>query len=177
MPSAFLARKPHTRILEVLAVELAQLSFRECPALDALTLMPYKPEIREGCRRIGERCADEYWREARVLVEAETAEEDPTVGAVETVQRVMEERGLRRCQRRLRRRLALYSAPGPAQVEQSHDQQQDRGADQGGQKGADYAAGSMMCSKRNYDSLFGDAVPARQLLCHLKCRLCRSRCP
>jgi dihydroneopterin aldolase len=51
--SAFLADKAHTRMLETLAVEVAELSFREWPALDALTLALYKPKIRAGTRRIG----------------------------------------------------------------------------------------------------------------------------
>ena len=51
--SEFLATKPHTRLLETLAVEIAQLSFDEWPALDALTLSLHKPKIREGTRRIG----------------------------------------------------------------------------------------------------------------------------
>lgn len=51
--SAFLEEKPHTRLLETLAVEIAALSFEEWPALDALTLMLHKPKIREGTRRLG----------------------------------------------------------------------------------------------------------------------------
>lgn len=51
--SAFLETKPHTRLLETLAVEIAALSFAEWPALDALTLMLHKPKIREGTRRLG----------------------------------------------------------------------------------------------------------------------------
>ncbi|MEP9326847.1 dihydroneopterin aldolase [Paraburkholderia phymatum] len=51
--SEFLSTKTHTRMLETLAVEIAQLSFDEWPALDALTLSLYKPKIREGTRRIG----------------------------------------------------------------------------------------------------------------------------
>ncbi|WP_109483454.1 dihydroneopterin aldolase [Paraburkholderia sp. C35] len=51
--SEFLSVKPHTRLLETLAVEIAQLSFEEWPALDAVTLALYKPKIREGTRRIG----------------------------------------------------------------------------------------------------------------------------
>lgn len=51
--SAFLADKPHTRMLETLAVEVAELSFREWPALEALTLALHKPKIRDGTRRIG----------------------------------------------------------------------------------------------------------------------------
>lgn len=51
--TAFLAGKPHTRMLETLVVEIAALSFREWPALDALTLALHKPKIREGTRRIG----------------------------------------------------------------------------------------------------------------------------
>ena len=49
----YLADKPHTRLLETLAVEVAALSFTEWPALDALTLLFYKPKIREGTRRVG----------------------------------------------------------------------------------------------------------------------------
>lgn len=51
--TAFLATKPHTRMLETLVVELAVLSFREWPALDALTLALHKPKIRERTRRLG----------------------------------------------------------------------------------------------------------------------------
>ncbi|SAL78719.1 dihydroneopterin aldolase [Caballeronia peredens] len=51
--SAFLEAKPHTRLLETLAVEIAALSFDEWLALDALTLMLHKPKIREGTRRLG----------------------------------------------------------------------------------------------------------------------------
>jgi dihydroneopterin aldolase len=51
--SAYLESKPHTRLLETLAVEIAALSFTEWPALDALTLLLYKPKIREGTRRVG----------------------------------------------------------------------------------------------------------------------------
>ena len=49
----YLESKPHTRLLETLAVEIAALSFTQWPALDALTLLLYKPKIREGTRRIG----------------------------------------------------------------------------------------------------------------------------
>jgi 7,8-dihydroneopterin aldolase/epimerase/oxygenase len=51
--TSFLSTKPHTRLLEMLAVELAALSFREWSALDALRLALHKPKIREGSRRIG----------------------------------------------------------------------------------------------------------------------------
>lgn len=51
--TSFLTEKPHTRLLEMLAVDLAVLSFREFGALDALTLSLYKPKIREDARRIG----------------------------------------------------------------------------------------------------------------------------
>jgi 7,8-dihydroneopterin aldolase/epimerase/oxygenase len=51
--TSFLETKPHTRLLEVLAVEIAALSFDEWPALDAVTLLLYKPKIREGTRRVG----------------------------------------------------------------------------------------------------------------------------
>jgi dihydroneopterin aldolase len=49
----FLETKPHTRLLETLAVELAVLSFEEWGALDMLTLVLYKPKIRPGTQRIG----------------------------------------------------------------------------------------------------------------------------
>jgi 7,8-dihydroneopterin aldolase/epimerase/oxygenase len=50
--SEFLAMKPHTRLLETLAVEVAALSFDEWPALDALTLSLHKPKIRAGTKRL-----------------------------------------------------------------------------------------------------------------------------
>jgi 7,8-dihydroneopterin aldolase/epimerase/oxygenase len=50
--SAFLESKPHTRLLETLAVEVAALSFEEWPALDAITLTLHKPKIREGTKRL-----------------------------------------------------------------------------------------------------------------------------
>ncbi|WP_250453777.1 dihydroneopterin aldolase [Caballeronia sp. ATUFL_M2_KS44] len=49
--TAYLQDKPHTRLLETLAVEIAALSFDEWPALDALTLSLHKPKIREGTKR------------------------------------------------------------------------------------------------------------------------------
>jgi 7,8-dihydroneopterin aldolase/epimerase/oxygenase len=49
----FLSAKPHTRLLEMLALEIAELSFSEWPALQALTLALHKPKIREGTRRLG----------------------------------------------------------------------------------------------------------------------------
>jgi 7,8-dihydroneopterin aldolase/epimerase/oxygenase len=51
--SGYLESKPHTRLLETLAVEIAAMSFTQWPALDALTLLLYKPKIREGTRRVG----------------------------------------------------------------------------------------------------------------------------
>jgi dihydroneopterin aldolase len=51
--SDYLESKPHTRLLETLAVEIAAMSFTQWPALDALTLLLYKPKIREGTRRVG----------------------------------------------------------------------------------------------------------------------------
>jgi 7,8-dihydroneopterin aldolase/epimerase/oxygenase len=65
--SDYLESKPHTRLLETLAVEIAALSFNQWPALDALTLLLYKPKIREGTRRVGveldwHRADFEAWR-------------------------------------------------------------------------------------------------------------------
>src|SRR5258708_9619886 len=59
--SAYLESKPHTRLLETLAVEIAALSFTEWPPLDALTLLFYKPKIRGGARRVG---VELDWRRA-----------------------------------------------------------------------------------------------------------------
>lgn len=49
----FLQTKPHTRLLETLAVELAALSFEGWSALDTVTLVLHKPKIRPGTQRIG----------------------------------------------------------------------------------------------------------------------------
>ncbi|MFX1676615.1 dihydroneopterin aldolase [Paraburkholderia sp. A2WS-5] len=49
----FLAKKPHTRLLETLVADIAALSFREWPALDTLTIEVHKPKIRPGTQRIG----------------------------------------------------------------------------------------------------------------------------
>ncbi|WER50246.1 dihydroneopterin aldolase [Cupriavidus sp. WKF15] len=51
--AAFLGHKPHTRLLETLVAEIAELSFREWPALDTLTLAVHKPKIRPGTQRVG----------------------------------------------------------------------------------------------------------------------------
>src|SRR5260370_8948201 len=59
--SAYLESKPHTRLLETLAVEIAGLSFTERPAPDAPPLLLYKPKIREGTRRVG---VELDWRRA-----------------------------------------------------------------------------------------------------------------
>ncbi|WP_244816731.1 dihydroneopterin aldolase [Caballeronia sp. Lep1P3] len=50
--TAYLRKKPHTRLLETLAAEIAALSFDEWPALDALTLTLHKPKIRDNARRL-----------------------------------------------------------------------------------------------------------------------------
>ncbi|AXW15388.1 diguanylate cyclase [Ralstonia solanacearum] len=51
--TAFLSGKPHTRLLETLAAEIAEWSFREWPALGLLTLAVHKPKIRPGTQRVG----------------------------------------------------------------------------------------------------------------------------
>lgn len=51
--AAFLTAKPHTRLLETLAGEIAELSFREWPVLETLSLAVYKPKIRPGTQRVG----------------------------------------------------------------------------------------------------------------------------
>lgn len=73
--TTFLADKPHTRLLETLAVEIAALSFSEWAALDTLTLALHKPKIREGTRRIGleldwTRADYEAWRAAQETMAA-----------------------------------------------------------------------------------------------------------
>jgi 7,8-dihydroneopterin aldolase/epimerase/oxygenase len=50
---AFMESKPHTRLLETLALEIAALSFDGWSSLDALTITLSKPKIREGTRRLG----------------------------------------------------------------------------------------------------------------------------
>ncbi|CAN7564574.1 dihydroneopterin aldolase [Caballeronia sp. LjRoot34] len=76
--SGYLESKPHTRLLETLAVEIAALSFTRWPALDALTLLLYKPKIREGTRRVGveidwHRADFDAWRASVGLHTAQTA--------------------------------------------------------------------------------------------------------
>ncbi|WP_179401341.1 dihydroneopterin aldolase [Burkholderia guangdongensis] len=51
--AAFLASKPHTRLLETLVADIAVLSFREWPALETLELAVHKPKIRPGTKRVG----------------------------------------------------------------------------------------------------------------------------
>ena len=75
--SSYLESKPHTRLLEMLAVEIAALSFTQWPALDALTLLLYKPKIREGTRRVGveldwHRADFDAWRASAELYAAHT---------------------------------------------------------------------------------------------------------
>lgn len=68
--AAFLAGRPHTRLLETLVADLAALSFQTWPALGALTLAVHKPGIRPDARRVGVALAwtrDDYlrWRAGR----------------------------------------------------------------------------------------------------------------
>ncbi|RDJ97264.1 dihydroneopterin aldolase [Paraburkholderia lacunae] len=51
--AAFLASKPHTRLLETLVADIAVLSFREWPVLETLELAVHKPKIRPGTKRVG----------------------------------------------------------------------------------------------------------------------------
>ena len=63
--AAFLAGRPHTRLLETLVADLAALSFQTWPALGALTLAVHKPGIRPDARRVGVALAwtrDDYLR-------------------------------------------------------------------------------------------------------------------
>ncbi|HWW99708.1 dihydroneopterin aldolase [Collimonas sp.] len=51
--TAFLQAKPHTRLLETLASEVASLSFREFPMLDEIRVAIHKPKIRPNTARLG----------------------------------------------------------------------------------------------------------------------------
>jgi len=51
--TAYLGTKSHTRLLEMLAVEIAVMSFDRWPALDSVLLLLYKPDICANARRVG----------------------------------------------------------------------------------------------------------------------------
>jgi dihydroneopterin aldolase len=50
--TAYLIAKPHTRLLETLAVEIAAVSFAEWPALDAIKVTLHKPKVRQNAKRL-----------------------------------------------------------------------------------------------------------------------------
>jgi 7,8-dihydroneopterin aldolase/epimerase/oxygenase len=49
----FLAEKEHTNLLETLSMEMASVALDEFPAIEALTLVMYKPRIRKDSKRVG----------------------------------------------------------------------------------------------------------------------------
>jgi 7,8-dihydroneopterin aldolase/epimerase/oxygenase len=50
---AFLESNPHTRLLEALAIQIAELVFRDYPAAEELVLSLHKPKIRALSKRSG----------------------------------------------------------------------------------------------------------------------------
>ncbi|PUA16698.1 dihydroneopterin aldolase [Glaciimonas sp. PCH181] len=51
--TTFMQQKPHTRLLETLAFEIASLSFRDYPMLEEIKVAIHKPKIRSNAARLG----------------------------------------------------------------------------------------------------------------------------
>jgi dihydroneopterin aldolase len=66
--TAFLLAKPHTRLLETLASEVASLSFREFPMLDEIRVAIHKPKIRPNTARLGVASSWTRWSYETLLV-------------------------------------------------------------------------------------------------------------
>ncbi|AEK62903.1 Putative dihydroneopterin aldolase protein [Collimonas fungivorans Ter331] len=66
--TAFLQAKPHTRLLETLASEVASLSFREFPMLDEIRVAIHKPKIRPNTARLGVASSWTRWSYETLLV-------------------------------------------------------------------------------------------------------------
>ena len=49
----FLAEKEHAGLLETLSLEVASVAFDEFPAIEGLTVVMYKPNIRKDANRLG----------------------------------------------------------------------------------------------------------------------------
>ncbi|CAB3804487.1 dihydroneopterin aldolase [Paraburkholderia caffeinilytica] len=56
--SQFLADKAHTRLLETLAIQIADIVFEEFPAIEELVVSLHKPKVREHSKRSG---VELYW--------------------------------------------------------------------------------------------------------------------
>jgi dihydroneopterin aldolase len=66
--TAFLQAKPHTRLLETLASEVASLSFRQFPMLDEIRVAIHKPKIRPNTARLGVASSWTRWSYETLLV-------------------------------------------------------------------------------------------------------------
>ncbi|MEO6920450.1 MAG: dihydroneopterin aldolase [Collimonas sp.] len=67
--SDFLKSKPHTRLLETLASEVASLSFREFPMLDEIRVAIHKPKIRPNTARLGVASSWSRWSYETLLLQ------------------------------------------------------------------------------------------------------------
>ncbi|SDY20771.1 dihydroneopterin aldolase [Collimonas sp. OK242] len=67
--TAFLQAKPHTRLLETLASEVANLSFREFSMLDEIRVAIHKPKIRHNTGRLGVASSWTRWSYETLLLQ------------------------------------------------------------------------------------------------------------
>jgi len=67
--STFMTHKPHTRLLETLASEVASLSFRDYPMLEEIKVSIHKPKIRENAARLGVSACWTRWSYETLLVQ------------------------------------------------------------------------------------------------------------
>ncbi|MGS0741400.1 dihydroneopterin aldolase [Glaciimonas sp. GG7] len=67
--STFMAQKPHTRLLETLAFEVANLSFRDYPMLEEIRIAIHKPKIRENAARLGVSACWTRWSYETLLLQ------------------------------------------------------------------------------------------------------------
>ncbi|HWW08488.1 dihydroneopterin aldolase [Collimonas sp.] len=67
--TTFLQDKPHTRLLETLASEVASLSFREFPMLDEIRVAIHKPKIRPNTARLGVASSWSRWSYETMLLQ------------------------------------------------------------------------------------------------------------
>ncbi|QRX81511.1 dihydroneopterin aldolase [Glaciimonas sp. PAMC28666] len=66
--STFMQCKPHTRLLETLASEVASLSFRDYPMLEEIKVAIHKPKIRENAARLGVSACWTRWSYETLLI-------------------------------------------------------------------------------------------------------------
>lgn len=66
---AFLQTKPHTRLLETLASEVASLSFREFQMLDEIRVAIHKPQTRPNTGRLGVASSWTRWSYETLLLQ------------------------------------------------------------------------------------------------------------